>query len=211
MGRDRFTDMLQGNIPAVFFYHAIPNVLGMLAISSSGIVDGIFVGNYVGGSALASINIIMPVFSVLLGVGVMFSVGGMVRCGKYIGESKREAANAVFSKTLMTVSFLTLVFAVLGILFIDQLVAMLGANEILAPLVREYLLIMLLFMFFLPVSLCLSFLYVLMDSHCSLLQPSFLQLLSIFFLTGFLLRHGVWDYKVLLLRQVLRILPVFWF
>ncbi len=157
MGRDRFTDMLQGNIAAVFFYHAIPNVLGMLAISSSGIVDGIFVGNYVGDSALASINIIMPVFSLLLGVGVMFSVGGMVRCGKYIGESKTEAANAVFSKTLITVSVLTLLLAVLGIVFIDQVVAMLGANEVLAPLVREYLLIMLLFMFFLPVSLCLSF------------------------------------------------------
>ena len=157
MGRDRFADMLQGNIVAVFFYHAIPNVLGMLAISSSGIVDGIFVGNYVGDSALASINIIMPVFSLLLGVGVMFSVGGMVRCGKYIGESKREAANAVFSKTLITVSLVTLVLAVWGILFIDQVVAMLGANQILAPLVSEYLLIMLLFMFFLPVSLCLSF------------------------------------------------------
>lgn len=157
MGRDRFVDMLQGNIVTVFFYHAIPNVLGMLAISSSGIVDGIFVGNYVGDSALASINIIMPVFSLLLGVGVMFSVGGMVRCGKYIGESKRDAANAVFSKTLITVSFVTLVLAASGILFIDQVVAMLGANEVLAPLVREYLLIMLLFMFFLPVSLCLSF------------------------------------------------------
>ncbi len=157
MGRDRFVDMLQGNIVAVFFYHAIPNVLGMLAISSSGIVDGIFVGNYVGHSALAAINIIMPVFSLLLGVGIMFSVGGMVRCGKYIGESDYNAANAVFSKTLITVSFLTLLLALSGIVFIDQLVSMLGANESLAPLVREYLFVMLAFMFFLPVSFCLSF------------------------------------------------------
>jgi len=157
MSRDRFADMLQGNIVAVFFYHAIPNVLGMLAISSSGIVDGIFVGNYVGDSALASINLIMPVFSILLGVAVMFSVGGMVRCGKYIGESNRDAANAVFSKTLITVSLVTLSLAFSGLLFIDRLVVMLGANEILAPLVHEYLYILLLFMFFLPVSLCLSF------------------------------------------------------
>ena len=164
MSRDRFADMLQGNIVAVFFYHAIPNVLGMLAISSSGIIDGIFVGNYVGDSALASINIIMPVFSLLLGVAVMFSVGGMVRCGKYIGESKRDAANAVFSKTLMTVSLVTLVLAFSGILFIDEVVTMLGANEILAPLVHEYLFVMLMFLFFLPVSLCLSF-FVRVDGH----------------------------------------------
>ncbi len=157
MSNDRVADMLKGNIAVVFFYHAIPNVLGMLAISSSGVVDGIFVGNYVGHSALAAINIVMPVFSLLLGVGIMFSVGGMVRCGKYIGESNNEAANAVFSKTLITVSLLTLFFAVSGILFIDQVVTMLGANETLAPLVREYLFVMLVFIFFLPVSLCLSF------------------------------------------------------
>lgn len=182
MGRDRFADMLQGNIVAVFFYHAIPNVLGMLAISSSGIIDGIFVGNYVGDSALASINIIMPVFSLLLGVAVMFSVGGMVRCGKYIGESKRDAANAVFSKTLMTVSLVTLVLAFSGILFIDEVVTMLGANEILAPLVHEYLFIMLVFLFFLPVSLCLSF-FVRVDGHPLLAAAAIMSaaIVNIFF------------------------------
>ena len=182
MSRDRFADMLQGNVVAVFFYHAIPNVLGMLAISSSGIIDGIFVGNYVGDSALASINIIMPVFSLLLGVAVMFSVGGMVRCGKYIGESKREAANAVFSKTLMTVSLVTLVLAFSGILFIDEVVTMLGANEILAPLVHEYLFVMLMFLFFLPVSLCLSF-FVRVDGHPLLAAAAIMSaaIVNIFF------------------------------
>ena len=42
-------------------------------------------------------------------------------------------------------------------MFIDQVIMLLGANDVLAPLVREYLVIMLLFMFFLPVSLCLAF------------------------------------------------------
>ncbi|ASQ90765.1 multidrug transporter MatE [Prosthecochloris sp. GSB1] len=157
MSSDRFADMLRGNIPAVFFYHAIPNVLGMVAISSSGVVDGIFVGNYVGYDALAAINLIMPLFSLLMGVGVMFSVGGMVRCGKYIGESDRVSASAVFSKTVITLSAVTLLLVLLGVIFIDHLVFLLGANAELAPLVREYLLMLLAFVFFLPVSLCLSF------------------------------------------------------
>ena len=157
MSSDRFADILRGNIAAVFFYHAIPNVLGMVAISSSGVIDGVFVGNYVGHDALAAINLIMPVFSLLLGVAVMFSVGGMVRCGKYIGESNRRAADEVFSKTLITVSVATFFLAGLGILFLDHLVFLLGANAALAPLVREYLFILLAFIFFFPASLCLSF------------------------------------------------------
>lgn len=158
MSKSRFMDMIKGNITLVFFYHAIPNVLGMLALSSSGIIDGIFVGNIVGDYALASINIIMPLFSFLIGVGIMFSVGGMVRCGKYIGEGNHQAANEVFSKTLITVGVSTLILSAAGLMFIDQVIMLLGANDVLAPLVREYLVIMLLFMFFLPVSLCLAFL-----------------------------------------------------
>ncbi len=157
MSKSRFMDMIKGNITLVFFYHAIPNVLGMLALSSSGIIDGIFVGNIVGDYALASINIIMPLFSFLIGVGIMFSVGGMVRCGKYIGEGNHQAANEVFSKTLITVGVSTLILSAAGLMFIDQVIMLLGANDVLAPLVREYLVIMLLFMFFLPVSLCLAF------------------------------------------------------
>ncbi|HED31231.1 MAG TPA: MATE family efflux transporter [Prosthecochloris aestuarii] len=157
MTEGSFTDMTRGSIARVFFYHAIPNVLGMLALSSSGIVDGIFVGNIVGDHALASINIIMPLFSLLLGVGIMFSVGGMVRCGKYIGEGRHQAASDVFSKTLITVTLTTLLLAAAGMLFLDDVVRLLGANEALAPLVHEYLFIMLAFIVFLPVSLCLAF------------------------------------------------------
>ncbi len=191
MSSSRFMDMIKGNITMVFFYHAIPNVLGMLALSSSGIIDGIFVGHIVGDHALASINIIMPLFSFLIGVGIMFSVGGMVRCGKYLGEKNYQSANEVFSKTLITVGLSTLVLSVLGLMFIDQVVRLLGANDALAPMVREYLVIMLLFMFFLPVSLCLAF-FVRVDGQPVFAAAAIISAALINVLLDWLL-VGVWE------------------
>ena len=48
-----------------FVRFSVPSVLGMLAISSATIVDGLVVGNYVGAEALAAVTIVMPMLSVL--------------------------------------------------------------------------------------------------------------------------------------------------
>ena len=41
-------NVTKDKISSVFFHYSIPSVLGMLAISSANIVDGFFIGNYVG-------------------------------------------------------------------------------------------------------------------------------------------------------------------
>jgi len=56
-------DPVTGKVIPVFFHYAVPSVIGMLAATSAGVIDGIFVGNFVGASALAAINISMPAFA----------------------------------------------------------------------------------------------------------------------------------------------------
>jgi len=53
-------DPINGKVIPVFFHYAIPSVIGMLAATSAGVIDGIFVGNFIGATALAAINISMP-------------------------------------------------------------------------------------------------------------------------------------------------------
>jgi len=132
-------DPINGNIIAVFFHYAIPSVIGMLAVSSAVIIDGIFVGNFVGATALAAINISMPAFALFASVVYMLAVGGSVMCGKFIGEGNQEAASAIFSKTVYAVLAITLLLSVFFLLFLDQLVTTLGANEELHGLVKDYM------------------------------------------------------------------------
>ena len=67
-------DIIKDKPLNIFMQYAIPSVLGMLAISSASIVDGFFVGNYVGASGLAAINMSIPIFSLLFGLGLMLAV-----------------------------------------------------------------------------------------------------------------------------------------
>ncbi|MDD4884876.1 MATE family efflux transporter, partial [Sulfuricurvum sp.] len=103
-------NVIKGKISSVFFQYSIPSVLGMLAISSANIVDGFFIGNYVGDSGLAAINISFPIFSLLFSFALMLAIGSSVISGKLIGEGDIKSASIIFSKTMVSItlfSFLT--------------------------------------------------------------------------------------------------------
>ena len=138
---------LDGAIVPTFFRYLIPSLVGILAWSSAALVDGIFIGNFVGVTALAAVNLIIPILTLLFGVGMMLSIGGSVRGGKYLGEGNTAAASAIFSKTLLFVSFYGVVVIALGLAFEAQLFAGLGASEELFPVMAEYYRIIMPFLF----------------------------------------------------------------
>ena len=102
-------------------------------------IDGIFIGNFVGTVALAAVNLAMPVWSGLFAVITMLAIGSAVMCGKYLGEEDYSAAKDIFTKSLTCSVFIALLSCLLGIVFLDSLVVALGATVELAPLVSSYL------------------------------------------------------------------------
>jgi len=137
---DRF-DPITGDVGTVFFHYAIPSVVGMLAATTAGVIDGIFVGNYVGSTALAATNICMPVFALFSAVVFMLAVGGSVMCGKFIGEGRSDAASSIFSKTMYASLGVAVLISTVCLVFMNEVVGLLGANEELAPLVKQYMVI----------------------------------------------------------------------
>lgn len=93
--------MLHGPLVRTFLRYCIPWTLAMLLQSSAAIVDGFFVGRYVGAMSLAALNLVMPMFSLFFGVGVMLASGGAVRAGKYLGEKSRKRLPR-FSQTMLS-------------------------------------------------------------------------------------------------------------
>ena len=69
-------DLGKDSIFTIFINYAIPSVLGMLAMSTAGIIDGIFIGRYVGTNALAAVNLVYPIAALALGISIMIGVGG---------------------------------------------------------------------------------------------------------------------------------------
>ena len=106
----------------------IPSIGMMIFTSIYGVVDGLFVSNFVGKTPFAAINLIMPYLMLLSIVGFMIGNGGNALIGRYMGEGNRQKANELFS-LLVWVSFvLGALLAVVGFLTIRPISAWLGAE-----------------------------------------------------------------------------------
>lgn len=127
-----------GPIVATFFRFVIPSTLSLLAISTASVVDGFFVGNYLGADALAAVNLLMPYFALLFGIALMLAVGGSVKASIYIGEKKYQAASSLFSQIFLSVLAIILLVTPAAMLFSNYLFAALGADASIYPLMQSY-------------------------------------------------------------------------
>lgn len=133
---DTFPD--SGPVVATFFRFVIPSTLSLLAISTASVVDGFFVGNYLGAEALAAVNLLMPYFALLFGIALMFAVGGSVKASIYIGEKKYALASSLFSQIFFVVLAIAVLAVPLSLIFSEYLFAALGASPSLYPLMQSY-------------------------------------------------------------------------
>ena len=106
----------------------MPSVIMMLFTSVYGIVDGLFVSNFVGKTAFSAVNFIMPFLMMLSTIGFMFGAGGSALISKTMGEGDYERANRQFSLFVVTNFVLSVILAVLGIIFVRDISSLLGAT-----------------------------------------------------------------------------------
>ena len=122
-----------------FFRFAFPSVFGMIAISSAIVIDGIFIGNFVGAIPLASVNLIMPFITIVWGIILMFASGSSVIAGKYLGEGKPKNACDIFSKTVIILTITMILLSLVTIVFPQFISKALGARNETVPMCVEYL------------------------------------------------------------------------
>jgi len=124
---------------AVFLSYALPAVAGTLLATGATVVDGIFVGRCIGPVALAAVNLTMPVLYVFLALGVMIAVGGASLAARLAGGGAKGDASRVFSASITLLALVSVVVAALASIFLEPLLALLGARgEVLEP-TRRYL------------------------------------------------------------------------
>ena len=78
----------------------LPSNLMTIFTSIYGVVDGFFISNFVGKTAFASVNLIMPYIMILGGVGAMLGVGGSALVAKTLGEADIPRARRYFTLLL---------------------------------------------------------------------------------------------------------------
>lgn len=131
-----------GSVKKLFFSFAVPSILGMLIVSMQMMIDGFFVANIVGAQGLAAVNLSMPVISLSMSTAMMICAGGGVYSSIALGNGHKKRAYEIFSFTFAVYIGILSFLALLGVIFIDEIIALLGATPSLSLMVKPYLLTM---------------------------------------------------------------------
>ena len=106
-----------------------PSIIMMVFTSIYGVVDGLFVSNFAGKTAFASINLVMPFVMILGGIGFMIGTGGTALVSKVLGEGKKEKANEIFTMMIIFTLLLGALLSVIGVISMPWVAKFLGATE----------------------------------------------------------------------------------
>ncbi len=143
-------------IGKLLFRFSIPIIFAYLISELYSMVDTIFVGREVGASGIAALVLVFPVQRIIYAIGSMISVGTSTTFSRSVGEKDEKSARDVLM-TGFTLSYLTMIIiTILGLIFNDNILKILGASEAILPLAKQYLTFILLSGVFLSMSLYIA-------------------------------------------------------
>lgn len=143
-------------ISKLFIKFSIPAILSLTIAGVQTMVDGIFLGNFVGTNAMASVNIAAPFMQLMIGMNMIVGIGGASYIGRSLGEKYFKRAQDIFKSACLFMLGLSLIVACLGFTFNQQLATFLGANEVLLADSATYIKILALFAPFISFSFILG-------------------------------------------------------
>ncbi|MDE7206929.1 MAG: polysaccharide biosynthesis C-terminal domain-containing protein, partial [Lachnospiraceae bacterium] len=107
--------------------------------------DTIFVARFVDTNALSAINIVCPVINMIVGLGTMLATGGNAIIARKMGEGKAQEARKDFTLFICAGFIIGCLICLFGTIFINAIVNILGATNMLFPYAKTYLSILFLF------------------------------------------------------------------
>ncbi len=145
--------ILTKSIPKLLVQFCAPAVLAMLITGIQGMIDGMFVGRYIGSNAMASVNIAIPFVQTIIGLSMVVSIGTQSYVGLKLGMKDEKAAEDTFQTFFRIISAVAIFITIMGLLFNREIAQVLGADEVLIDDVSTY--IRMFSLFALPI--CLMF------------------------------------------------------
>lgn len=120
--------ILKGNLWHMMFKLSWPAVIAMMLYGLNTVFDAIFVGRFVGETALAGVSLAYPLTQISLGLGSLIGVGAGSALSIALGSDDK----ATQRKLLGNVNYLTLVigvvFMIIGLFFAKGLVQIMGGS-----------------------------------------------------------------------------------
>ncbi|QSW98965.1 MATE family efflux transporter [Haloterrigena alkaliphila] len=136
-GREEF-DLTDGDIARPLFYLSLPIIVTNLLQTAYNLIDTFWLGQY-STDALAAISFAFPMVFLLISVGMGLSVAGSVLVAQHIGAGEEAEAEYAASQTVALSLLGALILGVVGYVFVEDLLGLLGASSDVLPLATDYM------------------------------------------------------------------------
>ncbi len=129
--------MTQTPIPQLVCTLAVPTIISMLITSIYNMADTFFVGR-ISTTATGAVGVVFSLMAVIQALGFLFGQGSGNYISRKLGEQEFEEASRMAATGFFSALIAGGAMALLGEIFLDQLVTMLGATPTILPLARDY-------------------------------------------------------------------------
>lgn len=133
------------NLRREFAEYVAANVCSMLGLSVYILADTYFISAGMGADGLTALNLALPLYNFISGVGLMLGVGGAARFILSRTRGDRERSDGSFTAAAGAGIFFAALFCLAGALGAGRLAALLGAEGRIFEMTRIYLRMLLLF------------------------------------------------------------------
>ena len=131
--------LLTQKISRLFLKYTIPGVAGLLFLGIQSVIDGVILGRFVGANALASVNLILPCYSLMTALSIVIGVGCQTLIGINLGRSDRQEANNAITTLFLFLGGISVLISGLIYIFAGDIARMLGANDVLVTGAVDYI------------------------------------------------------------------------
>jgi len=121
----RDVEILLGNPKKALIAMAVPVMIANLIQSINNIVDTIWLTS-IGVEAQAAVNVVFPLFFLMIGLGNGIGVGASQALARRIGAMNRKGANAVASQAFVMIIVLSVILAIAFTVFAEPLLDISG-------------------------------------------------------------------------------------
>ena len=114
------------------------SMITMFLQSAYSMIDGLFVSNLIGDTALSAVNVAWPVIAVVTAIGTGVGCGGAVMMSTKQGEGKNEESNIVRANVILALLASSIVVTILFLVLLTPLLKLMGAEGELLRLSQIY-------------------------------------------------------------------------
>jgi len=132
-----------GKIGRLLLQYSIPAIIATAAASLYNIIDRIFIGQGVGPLAISGLALTFPLMNLAAAFGALVGIGASTMVSIRLGQKRHTDAAMTLANALMLNIVISIVYSIIMLIFLDNVLSVIGASPNTIQYAREFMQIIL--------------------------------------------------------------------